>query len=87
MNMEGCEQWSEERWEEYEHDRWEMTQELGNDYYKLYKNYMESEDKEEVLRGQLWREEEEIAKNEYFRVLEEEDNKGTKEEENKTREE
>ena len=29
LNMEGSETWDEERWEEYEHDRWMLDQELG----------------------------------------------------------
>ena len=38
MNMEGSETWSNDRWEEFEHDRWELIQELGVKYYELYEN-------------------------------------------------
>ena len=37
MNMEGSDTWDEEQIEAFEHDRWLLMQELGDDYYKLYK--------------------------------------------------
>ena len=71
--MEGSETWDEDRWEEYKHDRWMLEQELGEIYYKLYASEMEeeNEDVKEVTR--VWREEEEIARKEYFRKLEKEE--------------
>ena len=60
--MEGSETWSDDRWEEFEHDRWELIQELGNKYYELYENDSEEEDEEEMLRSMNWKEEEEKPK-------------------------
>ena len=71
MNMEGCEGWSEETWEEYEHDMWWMIQELGDEYYRLHEHEEEPEAEEEVLRSMEWKEQEEMARKKYFRRLEE----------------
>ena len=38
MNTKVSDNWSEERWEEFEQDRWELIQELGDKYYELYEN-------------------------------------------------
>ena len=73
MNMERCEEWSEERWEEYKHDRWWMIQELRDEYYKRHEQEEEPEDEEEVLRSLEWKEQEEITKKEYFRRLKEDE--------------
>ena len=73
MNMEGSDQWSQEQWEELKHHRWELIQEVGDRYYELYESDIEDEDEEEVMRTMLWKEEEEKANKDFFRVLEEED--------------
>ena len=75
LNMDGGETWSEDIWEEHEHDRWVLKQELGERYYELFEGETEeqTEDEEEVNR--IWREEEEIARKEYFLKLEEEETK------------
>ena len=44
--MEGTETWDEEQIEAFEHDRWLLTQEIGDKYYKLYENN-DSEGKEQ----------------------------------------
>ena len=68
--MEGSDTWDEEQIEAFEHDRWLLMQELGDDYYKLYENNdSEGEDEEQALRRIEWEEEEEKANKEYFRVI------------------
>ena len=44
MNIEGSEQWRQERWEEFEHYRWELIQKLEHKYYELYKSDPKNED-------------------------------------------
>ena len=44
----------------------------------MFKDEVEVEDEEEVQRSILWKEDEEIAKTEYFRGLEEEEKNGIK---------
>ena len=75
LNMEGSETWDEERWEKYEHDRWMIEQELGERYYELFASEMEEETEDDKEVTRIWREEEEIARKEYFRKLEEEETK------------
>ena len=60
--MEGSEHWNEEQWEEFQNNRWELIQELGDKCIELYKGDVEVEDEEEVLRSMLWKEEEEMLK-------------------------
>ena len=62
--MEGSETWDEERWEEYEHDRWMLEQELGERYYDLFASEMEEETEDDKEVTRIWREEEEIARKE-----------------------
>ena len=57
LNMEGSDQWCQAQWEEFEHSQWEFIQILGDRYYELYENDSDEEDKEEVLRIMLWKEE------------------------------
>ena len=69
--------WDKEQIEAFEHDRWLLMQELGDNYYKLYENNdSEGEDEEQALRRIEWEEEEEKTKKEYFRVIAEEENSG-----------
>ena len=49
MNMEGSDKWDEAQWEAFEHDRWLLIQEMGDDYYKFYENN-DGEDEEEAMR-------------------------------------
>ena len=54
-------------------------QEMGDKYYKLYENNdSEGKELEQALRRIKWEEEEEKAKREYFRVIEEEEKNGYK---------
>ena len=57
MNREGS-----EHWEEFENNRWELIQELGDKCIELYEGDVDVEDEEEVLRSMLWKEEEEMLK-------------------------
>ena len=69
---------SEEEIEEKAHDRWLLIQELGDEYYRLYEKDEddEKEDPEDMLRRLEWQEEEERAKAEYFKMIEEEEKRG-----------
>ena len=45
--MEGSDTWCEEQIEAFEHNKWLLMQELGDDYYNLYENNAsEEEDKD-----------------------------------------
>ena len=69
---------SEEEMEEREHDRWLLKQELGEDYYRRYENDEddEKEDENELIIRLEWKKEEERAKAEYFKMIEEEEKRG-----------
>ena len=69
--MEECKDWDLNGWDEYEIDTWDLKQELMGRFYEIFPtNDMEEtgEDKEEARRLS---EEEEDAKIEHFRELEE----------------
>ena len=60
MSEENAESWNEEQIEEWEHDRWLMIQEMGNDFYKDDQDVeVDPFEEEERVR---WQEEEEKAK-------------------------
>ena len=63
--MEGSYTWDEEQIEAFEHDRWLLMQELGDNYYMLYENnYREGEDEEQaIIILELEEEEEKTKKN------------------------
>ena len=71
LDMEGCEHWDLNRWEEYEIDTWNLKQELMGRYYQIFPSYEEGETEEDKEERDKWEEEEEIAKQEYFRQLDE----------------
>ena len=63
MNMEESDTWDEEQIKVFEHDRWLLMQELGDDYYKLYENHdSKEEDEEQAMRTIKLEEKEEKAK-------------------------
>ena len=68
----------EEQIEAWEHDRWLLMQELGDDYYKLQNRDDEDieEDPFEEEERVKWQEEEEKAKATYFKMIKEEEEKG-----------
>ena len=72
LDMSGCEDWDEIRWENYEGDIWNLQDELRGRFEQIfppsYEDLETEEDKEEKKR---WEEEEEEAKQEYFKNLEE----------------
>ena len=70
LDMEGCEDWDLNRWEEYEIDTWNLKQELMGRYYQIFPSYEEGETEEDKEEREKW-EEEEIAKQKYFRQLDE----------------
>ena len=71
LDMEGCEDWDLNRWEEYEIDTWNLKQELMGRYYQIFPSYEEGETEEDKEEREKWEEEEEIAKQKYFRQLDE----------------
>ena len=51
MNMEGSDTWDEEEIDAFEHGRWLLMQEMGDDYYKLFENNdSKGEDEEQSIR-------------------------------------
>ena len=62
LDMEGCEDWDLNRWEEYEIDTWNLKQELMGRYYQIFPSYEEGETEEDKEEREKWEEEEEIAK-------------------------
>ena len=74
MSGEKAESWDADQIEAWEHDRWLLMQELGEDYYKLHnRDDQESEeDPFEIEERMRWQEEEE-AKTEYFKIIKEEE--------------
>ena len=73
MNEETDEPWSKEQIEAWQHDRWLLRQELGEDYM-IHKetNHEYEEDPFEVEQRIKWQEEEEKARVDYFKMIEEE---------------
>ena len=71
MSEENAESLNEDQIEAWEHDRWLLMQELGNDYYKLdNRDDQDSEvDKFEEEERVKWQEEEEKAKATYFKMI------------------
>ena len=79
MNVEGRDKWDKAQWEAFKHDNWKLMQELRDDYYRLYENNdSQGEDKEKVMKRIEWEEKEEKAKEEYFRIIAEEEKRGYK---------
>ena len=78
MSWENAESWDEDQKEAWEHDRWLLMQELGDDYYKLHNRDDEDieEDPFEEEERVKWQEEEEKAKATYFKMIKEEEEKG-----------
>ena len=74
MSEENAESWDEDQIEAWEHDRWLMMQEMGNDFYKDDQdNEVDQFEEEERVK---WQEEEEKAKASYFKMIKEEEEKG-----------
>ena len=74
MSEENAESWDEDQIEAWEHDRWLMMQEMGNDFYKDDQdNEVDAFEEEERVK---WQEEEEKAKASYFKMIKEEEEKG-----------
>ena len=78
MSLENADSWDEDQIEAWEHDRWLLMQELGDDYYKLHNRDDEDieEDPFEEEERVKWQEEEEKAKATYFKMIKEEEEKG-----------
>ena len=78
MSVENAESWDEDQIKAWEHDRWLLMQELGNDYYKLHnRDDHDSEvDPFEEEERVKWQEEEKRAKASYFKMIKEEEEKG-----------
>ena len=74
MSEDGAESWDEEQMNEWEHDRWLMIQEMGNDFYKDDQD--EKVDPFEEEERVKWKEEEEKAKASYLKMIKEEEEKG-----------
>ena len=75
MSWGNAESWNEEQIEAWEHDRWLLMQELGDDYYKLHnRDDQDSEvDPFEEEERVKWQEEEEEIKASYFKMIKEEE--------------
>ena len=71
MSEENAESWDEDQIEAWEHDRWLMMQEMGNNFYK--DNEVDPFEEEERVK---WQEEEERAKASYFQMIKGEEEKG-----------
>ena len=78
MSAEADEAWSEEQIEAWQHNRWLLMQELGDDYYKIHERTDQDseEDPFEEEERMRWQEEEEEAMAEYFKMIEEEEKRG-----------
>ena len=68
-----AESWDAEQLEAWEHDRWLLMQELGDNYYKLHirDNQDSEKDPFEAEERVRWKEKEEEAKYKYFKMIEE----------------
>ena len=68
-----AESWDSEQLEAWEHDRWLLMQELGDNYYKLHSRDNQDSEKDpfEAEERVRWQEEEEEAKSKYFKMIEE----------------
>ena len=68
ISEENAESWDEDQIEAWEHDRWLLMQELGDNFYKLHNrdNHDSEVDPFEEEERVKWQEEEERAKASFF---------------------
>ena len=72
LDMEGCEDWDVNRWEDYEGNIWNLRDELKGRYDQIFPSlYEDLETEEDKEEREKWEEEEEEARQEYFKNLEE----------------
>ena len=71
--------WDAEQIEAWEHNKWLLIQEMGDDYYKLHRRYDQDSEEDNPFNAERrieWEEEDEKAKADYFMMIAEEEERG-----------